>query len=233
MNTQISPKRYIDMTVSVIYHSIIVLYRHLLYNFLLANTKQLVENSSNLPVFMYSGAEVIISDYEWPAVYCIWRWGESLMYCNSASITGQSVRRWSLVKRGSESSAALKPRLLLRETCHCVWAYYWFTVCHWALAVGQRSLCALCSVWTKWAPQMWGCQIVMRASERYTPSCRMAWKDYDVCGNVWRGSLFRNVYRTLEIQNLVFTTVGRQPEGGVYSGLCSTADRLLTLHLNG
>lgn len=55
----------------------------------------------------------------------------------------QYVGSGSLIKWGNVSSVDSKPRLYLCETCHCVGAYYWCTVHHSVLGVGQRSLCAL------------------------------------------------------------------------------------------
>jgi len=49
--------------------------------------------------------------------------------------------RGSLIKPGNASSVDSEPRLC--ETWHCVWAYYWCTVRHSVLGMGQRSLCAL------------------------------------------------------------------------------------------
>ena len=167
----------------------------------------------------------------------MWRRGESLMYCNSASITGQSVRRGSLVKRGTESSAALKPRLLLPETCHCVWAYYWFTVCRWALGVGQRSLCARSGQSGHLRSEA---AKLSRASERYRPTCR-----------IWRGKITmwlevlrclarrpsRNVYRTLEIHKFGLHNRGTAARERcllwVRLGCAALPGKLLTLHLNG
>ena len=97
-------------------------------------------------------------------------------------------------------------------------SYYWFTVCRWALGVGQRSLCARSGQSGHLRSEA---AKLSRASERYRPTCR-----------IWRGKITmwldvlrclarrpsRNVYRTLEIPNLVFTTGGRPPERGVYSG---------------
>lgn len=51
---------------------------------------------------------------------------------------------WEMLKEGNLSSVDSKASALsLRETCHCVWAYYWCTVCLPVLGEGQQGLCAL------------------------------------------------------------------------------------------
>lgn len=74
----------------------------------------------------------------------------------------RALGRNSLIKLGTVSSVDSKPRLYLRETWHCVWAYYWCTVRPRRPCDGTTE--PLCSVWTKWAPQKSVCQFVMHAS---------------------------------------------------------------------
>lgn len=92
-------------------------------------------------------------------------------YCNytkrAPPHSVEHVGRGSLIKPGNVSSVDSKPRLYLRETWHCVWAYYWCTVRHSSLGWdnGASVLC-LDKVGTS-EVSLPNCHACVSASERY------------------------------------------------------------------